>query len=548
MAYIQPDGIVEFYGDLGLSPNYENTLYFRTRQEKDDWFGNNYPILERAQALSYSRHTRGFIRVEKSMSRLIRASYMRFKNSSFEDKWFYAFINSVEYINNITTQVNFELDVLMTWMGDYSLTPCFIERQHSTTDAVGDNIVDEGIPCGDFVNDYITTSGFIGSSGFWYCFASTFDPTDGSDTTGSEYGGIYSGVMYSYTNDVTTLNNWINNNLTKVDGIVGISVVPYQFITDAGNPAVEKGQTFVKPYNDQTYANFQGYVPKNNKLFIYPYKSLQVTNMEGNFAEFRWEFFSGTHAQFEFIGTTGLQSEIICSPINYKGSQGNITEKMSMSDFPLCSWSYDAFKAYLAQNKSSIAANAVSSATSLLGGLALTNATGIHQMRALSFNRDLSPRDKQLQYNNLEFARETAEFSQLSHSFTDVLGTIGTLMDYSRKPQQASGSQGTNPLIGRPIGHQKKDFYFIAKGITAEYAQMIDNYFSMFGYKQNKIAVPNCNARKEWTYVKTVGCVVHGNIPADDMARIEAIFDNGIRFWNNIAHVGQFNIPNPVWT
>ena len=502
MAYIAPNSTIEFFADFGLDSNYENTMYFATTATKDTYFNG---ILKEATvtAQSYTRAGRGVIKVQLPMSTMYKCGYMRFKNTSFENKWFYAFITGVDYINNITTEVRFEID------GAFTLEECFVERQHTLGDNIGDNIADEGIPCGDYKYEFVTSSGYIGSNGFWYCFASTFNPADMSDATGAEYGGIYSGVMYSYTNDPTVLNTWITRATTagKSDGIVGIAIVPYSFITDVSTPVVEKGQTFNKPYT-----SIDGYVPKNNKMFIYPYKSIQVTNLEGNFAEFRYEFFSGTAAQFEFIGITGLNTEIVCSPVNYKGQQANISEKISMSDFPMCTYNIDAYKAYIAQNKSSIAASAVSAGLQMVGAIAGAGGMAV---------------------------------SDIPNSIpTSPIQLLGKLKDYDRKPPQAGGSQGNSALFGRPTGHQKKDFWFLGKTITANYARMIDDYFTMYGYAINQVQTPNMNARPYYTYVKTLGCIVKGEMPADDSKAIENIFDSGVRFWKNHNNIGHYQTLN----
>ena len=73
---------------------------------------------------------------------------------------------------------------------------------------------------------------------------------------------------------------------------------------------------------------------------------------------------------------------------------------------------------------------------------------------------------------------------------------------------------------------------------------MIDNYFDMYGYAIKQHGVPNMNARPNWTYVKTVGCVVHGSIPADDARAIEEMFDSGVRFWKNHTNIGKYNLAN----
>ena len=91
---------------------------------------------------------------------------------------------------------------------------------------------------------------------------------------------------------------------------------------------------------------------------------------------------------------------------------------------------------------------------------------------------------------------------------------------------------------------QTKDFYFEEKCITKNYAMMIDDYFTMFGYAIKQVGTPNMNARPYFTYVKTIGCTVHGNLPSDDGAEIESIFDRGVRFWKNHSNIGNYSLNN----
>jgi hypothetical protein len=59
----------------------------------------------------------------------------------------------------------------------------------------------------------------------------------------------------------------------------------------------------------------------------------------------------------------------------------------------------------------------------------------------------------------------------------------------------------------------------------------IDDYFNMFGYKVNKLKVPELFGRQYWNYVKTNGLKIdpYAACPDDAKRAIEAIFDNGIR-------------------
>ena len=90
----------------------------------------------------------------------------------------------------------------------------------------------------------------------------------------------------------------------------------------------------------------------------------------------------------------------------------------------------------------------------------------------------------------------------------------------------------------------KQNFYYGRAHVTRDMARVIDDYFSMFGYSTNRLKKPNRNGRPHWNYVKTIGCNVHGSIPADDLRRICENYDRGITFWKNASEVGNYGLDN----
>ena len=82
--------------------------------------------------------------------------------------------------------------------------------------------------------------------------------------------------------------------------------------------------------------------------------------------------------------------------------------------------------------------------------------------------------------------------------------------------------------------------------VSAEYAKVIDDYFDMYGYATRSVKVPNRSARPHWNYVKTNGCVLSGNAPADDVRKICSIYDDGITFWKNPSEVGNYSLDNSL--
>ena len=79
------------------------------------------------------------------------------------------------------------------------------------------------------------------------------------------------------------------------------------------------------------------------------------------------------------------------------------------------------------------------------------------------------------------------------------------------------------------------------KYIKPEFARIIDEYFDMYGYATHRVGVPNRAVRRCYTYVKTIGCSIHGNIPSEDIIEIQNLFNKGIRFWRSTAVFGNYD-------
>lgn len=497
MAYIPPNSTVQYFSDLGLSR--DDTLYFDSVSSKNAYF-NNLTKIATEESLTYVSREKGVIRSSLPMSTAINIGYMRYKNTNFENFWFYAFVTDVEYINNGLTEIHFEIDNMMTYMGVFTLGECFVERQHTIGDNIGDNICDERLEIGDYKYRAVTSSETTATLSI--VVLATVDK-DGTAGNGGIDGKIYNGCQLLKFRTASDVNAFLNKltDEQKSSAIVSMNMIPESY---AGSTINHHEIVINKPY-----ADIDGYKPKNNKLFIYPYNYISVTNLQGNFADFRYEFFSGTSAYFTIEGMLSANPELIMTPVNYKGVQKNYSEKMSLSGFPSCSYAIDSYKAYLAQERSNVAIDALSSMSS-------------GDLRAVSQAAQL--------LQNVPGAGV----------LSSVASITGEMYKYSQRPPQAGGNQGSDTLVN--LG--QKDFVFIQKNITRNYAEMIDNYFDMFGYAVRQHLVPNMNARPTWTYCKTIGCIVHGNMPASAARDIESIFDNGVRFWKNHNNIGNYSLDN----
>lgn len=538
MGYVPPNTIVQFFGELGLSPNYENSLYFATEAAKDTYF-SNIPRVAQATQVSYTRAERGVIRVEIGISTLYRAGYMRFQNTSFENKWIYAFITGVEYINNQCTQVRFEIDVLMTWMGSFQLGQCFIERQHTVNDYIGSNIADEGLDTGEYITEYRGNTGIL-SGGWAICLFTSQTATGGTDPTpvpasGAIYCGVYSGCQMIVEPATAEGASHINAYLEAItqsagsESIACIMMLPFSYAAAAIIAGGTSAPFTVDIPVAKPYSDIAGYVPKNKKLFTYPYKCLSVYNSEGHSVDYKYEYFNTLPDQQSTGVCTFNMKTLISSnplialyPLNYKGQSVAYDEQIDMRHFTTCNYAIDTWKAYYAMNKSTIdydkGANVGANVgRALIGGLGAT--MGVLEGNIGGF---------------------LGGANQAISSLQSVGQTLAKHEDYQRMPNVSRGA-ANNDLM---TADQTKDFYFEEKCITKNYAMMIDDYFTMFGYAIKQVGTPNMNARPYFTYVKTIGCTVHGNLPADDGAEIESIFDRGVRFWKNHSNIGNYSLNN----
>lgn len=575
MAYIQPDTIVQFLS-VPFDPDYENTMYWATESDQDVYMTARVTLAINNN--SYQRKSKGVIRVgwtadlETPRSSVIKslynANYMRFKNASYENKWFYAFVKQVEYVNNNTVDVHYEIDVMQTWACDYELLQCFVERQHTVTDDIGEHTVPEGIEHGEYFSEALAVSSGdqVGNVKFEYtpalCLVTTFDSTGnyspgdiihGRFTQGDMFSGLYYTVWQLTAGNVSAINQTLEaisggGDVITVqgvkiprflaDGVVALFMMPYEFagaITGGSAVAAKLLSFDIRTNGSYLVGNHRA---RNKKLLCYPYNMMYISNNQGNDAEYRWEDFNNPiSCQVNVWGNVSPCGGLMLAPAGYKGYSGeNVDEMLQVSGFPQCSWSYDSYKAWVAQNAGTIGASIVGLAASWasivapVAGNAATYVGGV-----ASGNITLGGYAGQHTGANPPVYQDVPAPSR--GLLGSTLGAMGQVYDHKRRPPQAQGNG--NVSLSYQAG--LLTFFFYRKHIKEEYAEIIDSFFDMYGYKINEVKVPNRAARPCYTYVKTIGCAVEGQLPADDAKKIQSIFDTGIRFWKSSATFGNYN-------
>lgn len=505
--YIEPNSIIKIYHNVPLDNTYNHTLYFANKSAQNVYFHEDslQNILKfRVETQSYQRVVKGSMRVALNSDKLYDCNYLAFQNTSFGQKWFYAFITGVEYINNETSEITFEIDVMQTYMFDTEVKECFVEREHSETDNVGEHLQSEPINIGDSVCVEIGETNYFNS--YSVVIATTYEPNDGM--AGGYQGGLFSGVNYvvADVNNSEQVQNVLHmlDNLTKLneqDSVISIFMMPSVFYPEGEAPHVE---VTVFPKNTKLHSSYE---PRNKKLLTYPYNYFTV-DCGDNCANYRYEWFTNSQScPFEILSTITCNPQIALVPQNYNGVNNgnfNYVEKLVMKDFPQIAWSIDSFKAWLAQDASTTAIQGIASLGTLIGGTASANPA-----------------------------------IMLGGAY-GLLSTANQIFQADNRPNQAKGTS----TGGIDVATRTKNFYFRRMQVTLEMAKVIDDYFDVYGYACRRVKVPNIKSRPHWNYVKTRDCVIRGNAPVDDIKKIASIYDNGVTFWKSAREVGDYSLDN----
>lgn len=542
MGYIAPNSTLHIIRGIPFDPTYENTMYFTTAHEQAEWMLDHSKIT--LSALSYVRKGRGVIRVELTMAQLYDASYLMYRNESFENKWFYAFVDKVEYVNNVTTDIYFSIDLIQTWMMDFNFEQCLIEREHTTSDVLGEHIIDEGLEVGEIVSDGPISGGNVEFPPR-IVLCTTFDVQQPTQIKGGELypgragggGAYYSGCQYEvftllpvelYTLESTLRSIVLNNRL---NGVISLFMAPALGFDSESNTS-----TVISSVNSA----IGNYTPHNRKLLTYPYNFLYVLSSSGDSHSFRYELFSDpTNIRFTAFGNASTNPGVILFANNYKGGDC-YDETVTIDNMPLCAWEYDTFKAWLAQNAGSIAASFMS-AFSTEEQKPQHKESGPYNWWSVHENAKGEKTWTYKVYDKLSNKSEEESGSNGGSKIKVDVGQLlqlgGKIIDEARKAPTMMGN-GNGDLTYQCFGFQ---YFLMRKHLRVEVARIIDSYFDMYGYKTLRIGTPNLAARPCYTYVKTANCSMGGTIPADDKRGIEAIFDSGIRFWKKTALFGSYD-------
>lgn len=489
---------IKLFKNVPFDENYNNVLLPKTKEERNRVI-NSYEN-KQFNNVQYIRREQS-VKVNMPIEEAILYNYAYYDAEGLQT---YAFIINWEYISPEVSKAILKVDAIQTYYYDINIISAFVEREHSETDNIGDNIIAENLETGEYIinKDY----GNVLGDEYEIVVLSTVT-ADGNNIAGAVIDDkIYSGavpLVYESPQDVTDLLLSIADK-GKSDGILQIYMRPK------------------KTYSANSYTRIDtidGYTPKNAKLYTYPYNMLYVSNMQGTAAVFKWEYFENkTTITMETLveKTATCKGRIL--PLNYKGSIGkNYDEQITVAVGVQCQYNNDTFKNWLAQSKMDLLLNGFTAIESTVTGigtafLGATTNTGIGGSGG--------------QYDIFNYARNV----------------MGQLYKQSIQPPQAKGQ----PQETLGILDNTKGFTVMNKTITRQYAEIIDKYFTRFGYATNTTKSPNLHTRKNHNYIRASQPIIKGSIPKIYEEEIKSALQRGVTVWHDRNTIGDYEQENSI--
>ena len=474
------------------------------------------------QSSSYSfiRKT-GQIQVECSYATAVNVNYMAFNNGiDYSDKWFFAFVDNIEYRNEHNILIDFTIDDWHTYAGDGTFLDCFVEREHYSADGKSTpNLIAEPIQPKLHYVERVSEK----SLGDW-CIIVCYTAKSGEDFTGCIIDEMVSGAKLKKI----TINRPQGGTPTMADfatfcnqfqGDYGTIVSMFMYPADYAdvNAAGSVGNVVNSDHTINAVTALWGYTPKNYKCLCYPYTYMLADSGEA-VNMYRLEKFLKTNYVFRISGAAMPTAELECYPLDYNGFGSNVsqdsvlnpTEKLPMSSFPQVAFPIDSYKSWVAQCQSSALIGAASSLASGLAGAGGAAATGGNPGSAA-----------------------------VGVASSAVGGALG-FWQADTAAQDASNKWIGAQTASIDIAKGLKAFRFKIMAPPLSELQSIDDYFSMFGYQTNRVKTPNTHTRTNWNFIKTSGQTIAGAIPQNALTNLNNICNKGVTIWHDYSKVGNY--------
>lgn len=539
---VAPSTIVNLL-NVPLQANQKNQIDFANVAAQITYF--NSRIVKIANSFTYQRKE-NIIRVPFNADTIQNVNYVMYDNVNYKNKWFYAFVERIEYINDSCTHLHIKTDVWQTWQFELIFKQSFIAREHVADDTEFKHTLPENVYSGEpkiFDIRKATDENFSARNQTefednYYVAILTIDPLTSfpARNTGLTLSGNAK-ACYTYCTDITD----VKGVLTKItdDGqadkilalypihknLVNIENVPNQtgynmyWFSDAY-------QSIIKQHFFSRNKMLSGYSVKNKKCLCYPFNYFVLQNNNGSKAVLKIEdFWNVKEGLQDYIilnahYSCALPPSLIVVPANYNRAENsllsgeNFDYSIEYNDFPQIAYSYGIFTQYCARNSSSLEFQK-------------------YNYLVNTFTNPLTLMKKEL----------TSDLLLQGENNFQEMQSFEYMAQMSDKAKQGSS------FHGKPSGNMQffsgsAGVYLMCYSLDYEDLQIVDSYFTMFGYNVSVVKDVNFKSRKNHNYIETKDINLTGNLPQEDLLELQRIFNRGVTFWHNPQTFGDYSQDN----
>lgn len=575
--------------NIKLDKNYNNVLNY-SESDLLALCSSNTHLISQKNDYSFIRESKNTISTDFSYSDCLKSNYIAFQNKDYANKWFFAFVEDVQYISDACTQITYSIDFWSTWFNKLTINQCFVKREHTNNDTIGANTLDENLDIGDVVLEGSQSYNFYKK--YYVVLESNYIPKDGSHLGDSpilhnDY-ELFSGIscINSIISGQQKLLFYVDYDSTPANDMVDIIRFLYRavgdgHIEDVHNmyivPEIMVGlyttlnehTAYISPSGDNTQpftwytsptkigadiesievdkvTSFYDYTPKNNKCFCYPYNYLLVSNNVGNMNTYKYEnWYNQNKCYFDLAMATCCGGSGKLIPYNYQNLAGNVynnDESIPLGKFPTFSWSADAYINWLSQNALNLATKTGLAVGSAVGGIAtgMTSAPlelGMLEQATSEESRAMLQGRQQLS------AVQSGASSGVSMA-GGIAGLIGDFYSAKMLPN-ITGGQNTGDVT---FATGTNTFTFKKMRVKTENLKVIDDYFTKYGYKTNRVKTPNITGRTNFNYIE-IGAdssIGFGEVPQIALEVINNVCKRGVTIWHNHANIGNYSVTNSI--
>lgn len=568
-----PSGTVWLCANVPLTNTYDHTITFQNAAQQENYFYNK--ALHKNGNYVYIRKNHA-IRVDFSLDAIQSVNYVTYRSSN-NAKRYYCFVTNKQYVNENTTLLELEIDVLQTYQFDYTCGTCFVEREHVDRWDKDLNPIwhytEEGLSYGD---NYLTECAYkiaTESDIMWFVvvMSASEDVQDDEVALPSAMNNIPTPFFYyliphkrgnakfQFSCSGQHVSNISDFMSLMCDSAVGkavreISYIPYlpftMEVSNYGEITLGEGLSVTMEILQTKNSWIQSLFGGNESTSFHAMRinpNASTFGLTQQLCSWKWD--QGLHppnaADWMQVKTEPFrpvhpmfESRLFMAPYryslltNWRGGNLVLKNEYLPEDVKLLFTKVFGFnnpaRYWVDGYKQDI--NGRNGAIVDDQSLQLPIVSDAYYTYMLE-NRNQTNANMVSGLVNLGVGVATGGVGLAMGAMSAVSSITSQLakeQDIKALPDSVINANDCSLAIGDDNVYLTLYRYVV----NPDALERLSHFFHMYGYKISKMKKPDLHSRNRFNFVKTVGANITGNVDYEDLAKIKSIFDNGVTFWH----------------